>query len=667
MSKCKKYFSFDVFDTCIVRTCGSPDNIFYLLAQTVCDTNDESTLRAFVFERKRAEMIACQKMGKKAVTIDEIYSCFDLTYFSVDTKDKIMSKEMEIERESFVAVKFMKEIVDKARKEGTVLFITDMYLAESFLRSVLFDLGFVLGDERIYVSGELGLTKKSGDLFNFVRNKEKIEDGRWIHYGDNFQNDYLIPRKKGIKAILVNTSPSKYELDWIDNAKFSDCHMAVRLLSGISRSIRLSCFDQHEGIFVSDIMAPLFVTFVISILKEAVKQGIKRLYFASRDTYVLYRIAKNLTNEFTEIEVRYLYISTKVLYPTYIYDANEDELRHIIQYIGYYTPYKLLNIFGYSPDEIKNVGESVDINREYQAKDKDSTDNIIKMMLYGDYKLLLQKRCKQKRDILIEYLTQEGFVSSDGSKVGLVDIGWRCTSQEMIKKIVPNNVSFLYFGVTDYRVNHKKIGDFTSFTYWDNSYNNKLIEFYMCRSLSGSVLGYEKKGARLCPVLDYVKSQGVDDGINKNIEVAQKTTLLLKQYGILLSNAEELFYHYSYKSLIDFIRLPDIQTVNAMSKELFIDHYNSSFCPIIVRLWPWDILRIIYLWITHNSKAIRYWAIWLDASLVYTYGQFGARIIKMKDKLLTSNVLKRKMYNTLINFGISDNKLLKKLYCKLKA
>ena len=48
-------YSFDVFDTCIVRSCGKPDNIFRLLAEEVVQDKDESRLRAFVIERKNAE------------------------------------------------------------------------------------------------------------------------------------------------------------------------------------------------------------------------------------------------------------------------------------------------------------------------------------------------------------------------------------------------------------------------------------------------------------------------------------------------------------------------------------------------------------------------------------------------------------------------------------
>ena len=41
----KKTYSFDIFDTCLVRKCGSPDNIFHIWADRALGKVDLSYLK----------------------------------------------------------------------------------------------------------------------------------------------------------------------------------------------------------------------------------------------------------------------------------------------------------------------------------------------------------------------------------------------------------------------------------------------------------------------------------------------------------------------------------------------------------------------------------------------------------------------------------------------
>lgn len=49
-----KLASFDIFDTTLVRKCGSPDNIFYLLSKRIYPQN-QSLQNSFFQWRKEAE------------------------------------------------------------------------------------------------------------------------------------------------------------------------------------------------------------------------------------------------------------------------------------------------------------------------------------------------------------------------------------------------------------------------------------------------------------------------------------------------------------------------------------------------------------------------------------------------------------------------------------
>ena len=59
MSNKQQVFSFDIFDTCLVRTCGESYNVFYILAKEILGDDAElSQINDFVLIRKRGEEYA---------------------------------------------------------------------------------------------------------------------------------------------------------------------------------------------------------------------------------------------------------------------------------------------------------------------------------------------------------------------------------------------------------------------------------------------------------------------------------------------------------------------------------------------------------------------------------------------------------------------------------
>ena len=87
------------------------------------------------------------------------------------------------------------DLIRDYRKRGKrILFISDMYLPSDFLRFQLRRFGFWEEGDRIYVSGEIGLTKYSGNLFRYIQREEKISRCSWKHVGDNTYSDYYVPK-----------------------------------------------------------------------------------------------------------------------------------------------------------------------------------------------------------------------------------------------------------------------------------------------------------------------------------------------------------------------------------------------------------------------------------------------------------------------------------------
>ena len=63
-----RYYSFDIFDTCLVRLCGDPRNVFEVLSiriQNDCgDRWNDSIREAFVTARTKCYILNCLRLSR---------------------------------------------------------------------------------------------------------------------------------------------------------------------------------------------------------------------------------------------------------------------------------------------------------------------------------------------------------------------------------------------------------------------------------------------------------------------------------------------------------------------------------------------------------------------------------------------------------------------------
>lgn len=80
-------YSFDIFDTCFVRACGHPRNIFDILAIRILGDDAEiSSLADFAYIRINGERRARRSLDKHEVTIDDIDRGLELLFANDETR-----------------------------------------------------------------------------------------------------------------------------------------------------------------------------------------------------------------------------------------------------------------------------------------------------------------------------------------------------------------------------------------------------------------------------------------------------------------------------------------------------------------------------------------------------------------------------------------------------
>lgn len=190
--------SFDIFDTLIMRKTLFPEDVFQIVERKVCGKSE-----GFATFRRRAIL----ENDTPNPNIYEIYRKYaELTGISDELMNVILKLELDTEKAVLIKRENMCSILHELKKKGKrVCLITDMYLPQCFIESVLNGLG-ITGYDDILVSCEYR-TLKCEELF--VRYKEKYSEGTYLHIGDNAYSDIECAEKNGMDCVHIDSAVSE--------------------------------------------------------------------------------------------------------------------------------------------------------------------------------------------------------------------------------------------------------------------------------------------------------------------------------------------------------------------------------------------------------------------------------------------------------------------------
>ena len=333
--RCNRVYSYDIFDTCLIRSCGSQDFLFEIVAKRVFGSDVlKSTIYDFILLRKNAEEKARKDCVKEDVTIYEIYSYLDVSVLTNKSVTEFLEAEIQTQVDALVPVfEIQKEIESHHDNGESVIFVSDMYLSADVILPVLKKYGLFREGDSLFVSCDVGLAKTTGNLFNYIKDKLNIDFSLWYHTGDNSHSDIYVPRGKGIHVRQVNFRLSCYEKK-MATIETSGSDFDVLKSSICSKSARLSSPSSPLFKFASDFVAPIYVPFVYNVLSDAKQRGIKKLFFIARDSFILYKIAQEFIPDFPELEVCYMKASRKSLYLPGIDKLTIDNLAKVFPFMS---------------------------------------------------------------------------------------------------------------------------------------------------------------------------------------------------------------------------------------------------------------------------------------------------------------------------------------------
>lgn len=318
IDKIDKYdvVTFDVFDTLIKRDTYSYRNFVEYMNIEYEKMFGNKLPLWFFRERVHSPKVVARITPDREANLDSIYNVLHIKH-----KKDVKQIEYDLEIKFAVANPFISEIYRYCRQVGKRIYaISDMYLPQSCIRKMLVKCGYEI--DKIYVSQEYNCSKVSGKLFEFFLKEQNLKSSQVIHVGDNKIADIDGANKVGIQAIhipLYNGLPRYI-------CREGDCYHKLLYKFINNRLLNNKSILERTGY---EVLGPVLYYFTKWLHCELNKNNIEKVFFLSRDGYLLKKAYEDLYGE--SDKVIYLHVSSKSVKRAF--ENIENQREELIRYL----------------------------------------------------------------------------------------------------------------------------------------------------------------------------------------------------------------------------------------------------------------------------------------------------------------------------------------------
>ncbi|GAX44192.1 hypothetical protein NIES4075_52090 [Tolypothrix sp. NIES-4075] len=546
-----KIYSFDVFETCLVRVWAKPTDLFWELGEQLRQQKlTEISADSWQQMRIKAETAAREISKTGEVSVEQIYQQLArLLGWSTTQTEQAMHKEIALELASLRPVPAIQKRIQALQQANQrLIYMSDMYLSEETIKTFLKENNVWAAGSSLYVSSEIGVSKSNGKLFPHCLGQESVKASQLNHIGDNLHSDVKMAKKQGVKVEPI----SQTHLNRYEQLIANDDELPLRfrsLLAGASRLTRLQSQETSADKQViwdttASAIAPILFGFVHWCLVEAQKKGIQRLYFVARDGQILQKIAQVISQKWGyTIECCYLYGSRQAWHLPALLEIGEVELSWILDGIDSLSNFisirSICDRVNISPEQIKDIlsrynfpAEKWDVNLQQHEREL-----LRQIVTEKEVTKLIISTAAIYREKVIGYFCQEGL--NDGVPFGFVDVGWSGNIQRSFSRLLgiaglypESGVCGFYFALGNPVKPFQKDRLLAYFYDVDKDYDFFFPCKYRClfelftAADHGSTKSYQQCGEQYIPVL---RSPTNEKAINWGLYVLQRAAVEFAQ------------------------------------------------------------------------------------------------------------------------------------------
>lgn len=429
----------------------------------------------------------------------------------IDTlRAAVLEHEFQAERRSIRLDSAFKAFHEETQLPSTI-FTSDFYLESPVIMRLLESQGlggtFVKG----YSSCDDYMNKRSGDLFHKVIQEFSVTPERVLHVGDNPEADISVPTGLGISCKHYSQPAEDKQRDISKRAfeRFLDGKLDLHheALDGAVEELVITAYGE-EGL--SDLkaegvrLAPIAASFVMHIIEEALRFGVDKVYFFTREGQFLKELYEHIVNLDpynlgldTYPAPRLLEVSRVATFAASLHSLEKQELMRLWNQYSKQSLRAFCKSLNFDTVAVKTAAQrqGLDID-EVIDMPWDDTRFCAVLEDPGVQKALQIHVETQKRN-LTAYLDQEGFLDEAQAAV-IVDIGWRGTIQDNLCHLTKKHVHGCYLGLFQYLneqpTNSSKDGWLVNYNKYEFCWDGEDIAplEMLFNGLGGSVVGYQQ-------------------------------------------------------------------------------------------------------------------------------------------------------------------------------
>jgi len=527
--------SFDIFDTLVHRK-SSPELVILGVAKKLKELIEAKGYQAkadLVQTRHDAHYKVMCSLDLDGLDEDLIIQEWSPVWVEesivgdVDAQDlndiaaEILQAEIDYEKQVCYANPWMKRTLKMLRDKGIRLIaISDMYLGEVVVKDLLQEFDLLDCFSKVYVSGDHRKLKRSGKLFDHVKDELGLKPEMWLHVGDNATADGVMPRQKGINTWVINDK----ELHYLLRAQKFDFynHDSVPGWAGLVAAnyaqIPAGQRVSKKQAYSHRVLGPIFSSFIHGVSQRSRELGIKKVFFFAREGLLLKDLfERSLSAVFQEDESKpeaiYLGVSRLTVFAAAMHGYGIREFTAAAANTGHYSIEKLFSPLKLDVDFLQKVANENGLGDVTVPLPPNflSWSPLHRFLDTPELRTILSKRYTNANELLADYLKQEGFFDYD--RVAVVDVGWSGQIQDnlfsAIRDKTPPKVVGFYMGVTEQAHSRTFYPSYMEPILADRVRagwsSNAIFDFVFApevasRAPHGTTIGYERKDGIVRPV-----------------------------------------------------------------------------------------------------------------------------------------------------------------------
>ncbi|WFB58115.1 HAD hydrolase-like protein [Paenibacillus sp. BR1-192] len=396
------------------------------LEVSICQSNADSGLDLEFNYLSMIKLFHETLIQKKMIQLDNDYNDFLRKCVQVET-------EVELGVQ-YVDNKWINTVNELKKHDIKIYCVSDFYLTKEIMDNLLVAHNLYDSIDKLYVSSEYLLTKRSGRLYELIINRENMNPSEILMIGDNKHSDFDVPTSLGIDAIHLNRI-KQHEYYREFREKVGNLSYYRKELDDLSRKMMV------EGKFF-EIACSLFY-FIASLHKNLLKSKVKNVFFFSREGEFLLKLFdlyqdKEGFFEAQRVKAHYLKVSRKATFIPSLQSLDKEKFDVLFRQYVNISVYDFLSSLNFDEDIINQISEKLNIELYTTIHNFPESEYFTKLINHDLFSKTFESiRTEQKKNFC-DYLKQFNVEIKEG--LSIVDVGWKGTIQDNLFKILDKKI-----------------------------------------------------------------------------------------------------------------------------------------------------------------------------------------------------------------------------------